>query len=95
MTLTGHDWAGAHLTKGREMGIFGDRQSQAQSVRPAPRAPWPAADGPGQVRCDRCHVASAKAEVITRAGPVFLCGHHLNVHRSAIIAAGHQVRLSP
>ena len=76
------------------MGIFGDRQSQAQSVRPAPSAPWPAADESGQVRCDRCHVASAKAEVITRAGPVFLCGHHLTVHRSAIIAAGHQVRLS-
>jgi hypothetical protein len=76
------------------MGIFGDRQSQAQSVRPAPRAPRPAAGEPGQVRCDRCHVASAKAEVITCAGPVFLCRHHFNAHRSAILEAGHQVRLS-
>ena len=74
------------------MGMFSDRQSQAQSVHTAPEAPWPAEGGSRQV-CDKCHVASARAEVITRAGSVFLCRHHLDLHHFAIIAAGHRVRL--
>jgi hypothetical protein len=74
------------------MGMFGDRHSQAQSVRTGPEPPRPAAGGSGQV-CDRCHVALARAEVITRAGSVFLCRHHLNLHHLAIVAAGHQIRL--
>ena len=74
------------------MGMFGDRHSQAQSVRTAPEPPWLAAGGSRQV-CDKCHVASARAEVITRAGSVFLCSHHLNLHHLAIIAAGHRIRL--
>lgn len=44
-----------------------------------------------QVPCDRCHVAGAKVEVIPDAGSVFLFGHDVNEHRSAIIAAGHRI----
>jgi hypothetical protein len=33
----------------------------------------------------------AKAEVITRAGAVFLCSHRHKMHRRAILAAGYQV----
>ena len=42
--------------------------------------------------CDRCHVASAKVEVITRAGSVFLCSHHHQMHRKRDPGAGYQVR---
>ncbi len=45
--------------------------------------------------CDRCHVAPAKVEVITRAGSVLLCSHHHKMHRNAILAAGYQVRAGP
>ncbi len=47
--------------------------------------------------CNRCHVASAKVEVITRTGSVFVCSRHHKMHHKAILAAGHQVRagLSP
>ena len=45
-----------------------------------------------QVPCDRCHVALAKVEVITHAGPVFLCRHHHLEHRASIIAAGYPIR---
>ena len=41
---------------------------------------------------DRCHVALAKVEVITGAGSVFLCSHHHNMHRGAILAVGHRIR---
>ena len=42
--------------------------------------------------CDRCHVASAKVEVITCGGSVFVCSRHHQMHRNAILAAGYQVR---
>jgi hypothetical protein len=42
--------------------------------------------------CDRCHVAPAKVEVITRRGSVFLCQHHGREHGASIIAAGHWIR---
>ena len=42
--------------------------------------------------CDRCHVASAKVEVIIRTGSVFVCSRHHKMHHNAILAAGHQVR---
>jgi hypothetical protein len=45
-----------------------------------------------QMLCDRCHMASAKVQVITGAGSAFLCSHHHKMHRNAILAAGHQVR---
>ena len=38
------------------------------------------------------HPASAKVEVITGAGSVFLCSHHHTAHRNAILAAGHRIR---
>jgi hypothetical protein len=71
------------------MGIFGDgSRAKPGSRRVAVRLP---PGGELQVPCDRCHVAWAKVEVITDAGSVFLCGHHVNEHRSAIIAAGHRI----
>ena len=51
-------------------------------LTPAERAPETVSDGKPWasmdlwVRCDRCRVAEAKVEVITDAGPVFLCQHH-------------------
>ena len=52
--------------------------------------PWASMDL--WVRCDRCRVAEAQVEVITDAGPVFLCQHHYVEHRHAISAAGHPTR---
>jgi len=74
--------------EGLAMGIFGDGRGQPVSGRTAVKRPRPVAGG----GCDRCHVASAKVEVITRAGSVFLCSHHHTMHRNAILAAGYQVR---
>ena len=75
------------------MGIFGDGRGQPTSGRAAVmKGSRPAAGIVQQVRCDRCHVASAKVEVITRAGSVFLCSHHHKKHRDAILAAGHQIK---
>jgi hypothetical protein len=48
--------------------------------------------GGSQVPCNRCHVASAKVEVITRTVSVFVCSGHHKMHHNAILAAGHQVR---
>ena len=28
------------------------------------------------IPCDRCRVAQAQVEVVTAAGPIFLCQHH-------------------
>lgn len=42
--------------------------------------------------CNRCHVASAKVEVITRTGSVFVCSRHHKVHCNAVLAAGHASR---
>jgi hypothetical protein len=44
------------------------------------------------VPCDSCRVAQAQVEVVTDAGPVFLCQHHHREHRDAIVAAGHLSR---
>ena len=44
-----------------------------------------------QILCDRCHMASAKVQVITGAGSALLCSHHHKMHKNAILAAGHQV----
>ena len=74
------------------MGIFGDGRGQPASGRTAVKGPRPVAGGGWQVPCDRCHVASAKVEVITRAGSVFVCSRHHKMHRNAILAAGYQVR---
>jgi Lysylphosphatidylglycerol synthase TM region len=78
--------------EGLEMGIFGDGRGQPASGRTAVKRPRPVAGGGWQVPCDRCHVASAKVEVITRAGSVCLCSRHHQMHRNAILAAGCQVR---
>ncbi len=53
-----------------------------------------ACGGGWQVPCNRCHVASAKVEVITCTGSVFVCSRHHKMHHNAILAAGHQVRAS-
>jgi len=75
------------------MGIFGGSRGQRDSGRAAVvKGPRLAAGVVQQVRCDRCHVASAKVEVITGAGSVFLCSHHHTAHRNAILAAGHRIR---
>lgn len=74
------------------MGLFGDGRGQPASGRAAVKEPRPAAGGARQVPCDRCHVALAKVEVVTGAGPLFLCSHHHNMYRTAILAAGHQIR---
>jgi hypothetical protein len=74
------------------MGIF------RHDLTPAERAPGTVWDGKPWasadlwVRCDRCRVAEAQVEVITDAGPVFLCHHHYKEHRDAIFAAGHLTR---
>jgi hypothetical protein len=74
------------------MRIFGGGRAQSASGRAAVvKGPGPAAGVVRQARCDRCHVALAKVEVITGAGSVFLCSHHHNLHRNAILAAGHGV----
>jgi hypothetical protein len=44
------------------------------------------------IPCDRCRVAQAQVEVVTDAGPVFLCQHHHKEHRASIVAAGHLIR---
>ena len=64
-------------------------------VERAPGTVWE--DKPGAsmdlwVPCDRCHAAAARVEVVTDAGPVFLCQHHHQEHRDAIVAAGHLTR---
>jgi hypothetical protein len=77
------------------MGIFSGGRGQPASGRAAVvEGPGPAAGVVQQVLCDRCHVASAKVEVITGAGSVFLCSHHHNMHRDAILAARHQIRVA-
>jgi hypothetical protein len=48
-----------------------------------------------RVPCDRCHVAEAQVEVVTRAGSVFLCRHHHRQYRDSIVAAGHLIRVWP
>ena len=74
------------------MGIF-----RHDLARPEPAAgmvqddqPWVSADL--WVPCDSCRVAQAQVEVVTDAGPVFLCAHHHREHREAIVAAGHPIR---
>lgn len=75
------------------MGIFSnDDRRQSRHMRSAVNEHEPVAGIRLQVPCDRCHVASAEVEVITAAGPVFLCQHHHREYRTSIIAAGHQIR---
>ena len=59
------------------MGIFSnDDKGQPRHLRGAVKEHETVAGIGLQVACDRCHVALAKVEVITAAGPVFLCQHH-------------------
>ena len=75
------------------MGIFSnDGNGPPRRMRSAVKEHTPAAGLPLQVPCDRCHVALAKVEVITHAGPVFLCQHLHLEHRTSIIAAGYPIR---
>jgi hypothetical protein len=75
------------------MGIFSGGRGQPASWRAAVvDGPRPASGVVQQVLCDRCHVASAKVEVITGAGSVFLCSHHHTVHSTAILATGHRIK---
>lgn len=34
--------------------------------------------------CDRCHVARAVARVTVKTSALYLCGHHLHEHQSAL-----------
>lgn len=44
------------------------------------------------VKCDRDQACNyAKFEVITPAGPVYLCGHHFHVNERAIMASKYEV----
>ena len=75
------------------MGIFGGGAARSASGRAAVvQEPRSVAGVVQQVRCDRCHVALAKVEVITGAGSFFLCSHHHKMHRNAILAGGHVIR---
>ena len=75
------------------MGIFSNADNgQPRGMRSVVKEHQPATDIYLRVPCDRCHVALATVEVITDAGPVFLCRHHHRQHRTSIIAAGHQIR---
>jgi hypothetical protein len=74
------------------MGRSDDYYGQTGRMRLDVRKHQPAADTGRQVPCDRCHTASAKVELITAAGSVFLCQHHHREHGAAIIAAGYQIR---
>jgi NAD(P)-dependent dehydrogenase (short-subunit alcohol dehydrogenase family) len=47
------------------------------------------------IPCDRCRVAQAQVEVVTAAGPIFLCEHHHKDHHASIVAAGHLIRAWP
>jgi hypothetical protein len=77
------------------MGIFSDRRSQPPSGDAAVVTGAELTAGVVQAElCDRCHAAWAKVEVITRAGSVFLCSHHYQVHRHTILAARYQIRAS-
>ena len=81
------------LPKGLAMGIFSnDDNGPPRRMRSAVKEHTPAAGIRLQVPCDRCHVALAQVEVITHAGPVFLCQHHHLEHRTSIIAAGYPIR---
>ena len=74
------------------MGIF---RHDLTRVERSPGTVWddkPCASMDLWVRCDRCRVAEARVEVITEAGPVFLCQHHYTEHHDAISAAGHPTR---
>jgi hypothetical protein len=71
--------------------MVGDGRGQPASGRTAVKGPRPAAGVAQQILCDRCHMASAKVEVITGAGSALLCSHHHKMLRNAILAAGHQV----
>jgi hypothetical protein len=74
------------------MRIFSGGRAQSATGRTAVKGPRPPAGVVQQARCDRCHVALAKVEVITGAGSVFLCSHHHETHRNAILAAGHGIK---
>ena len=78
--------------KGMAMGIFRHHLTHPER---APETRWDsnlcAWEGLW-VPCDRCRVAAAQVEVVTDVGPVYLCQHHHNEHRDAIVAASHLVR---
>jgi hypothetical protein len=79
--------------KGLRMRIF------RQDLTRSPRAPGTLRDDDLRVPvelwvpCDRCRVAEAQVQVLTGAGPVFLCQHHYRQHHDAIAAAGHLTRV--
>ena len=77
------------------MGVF--RHDLTRPERPPGRV-WddqPCVSVDLWVPCDRCRVAQAQVEVVTDAGPVFLCQHHHRQHHDAIVAAGHVIRTWP
>jgi hypothetical protein len=77
------------------MGIFRHDLTEPERDNGTAGEEMPAVSVSPQVQCDRCRVAQAQVEVVTDAGPVFLCQHHHREHRDSIIAAGHVVRTWP
>jgi hypothetical protein len=74
------------------MGIFRRDLTRPERAPGTPGDDKPGASADLWVPCDRCRVAAAQVEVVTDAGPVFLCQHHHKEHRDAIVAAGHLTR---
>jgi hypothetical protein len=77
------------------MGIFRHDLAQPELPPGIVQDDQPGASADRWVACDRCSVAQAQVEVVTEAGPVFLCHHHHTEHSDAIVAAGHLTRAWP
>lgn len=77
------------------MGIFGrNRNIQAGPMPIVTKDGKTCSNTAVWTMCDRCHLARAKVEVVTKAGSIFLCQHHHREHCGSIIAAGHQILLT-
>jgi hypothetical protein len=77
------------------MGIFRHDLTERERDNGTAGEETPSVSMSPQVQCDSCRVAKAQVEVVTGAGPVYLCQHHYREHRDSIIAAGHAIRTWP
>jgi hypothetical protein len=77
------------------MGIFRHDRTPPERAPGRTREDMPCVSVSPWLACDRCRVAQAQVEVVTNAGPVFLCQHHHKEHRDSIIAAGYVIRVWP
>jgi hypothetical protein len=58
------------------MGIFRYDLTEPERVNGTAGVETPSVSMSPRVQCDRCCVAEAQVEVVTDAGPVYLCQHH-------------------